>query len=398
MTEKKDLQTEAQGQQQKLLDVVRKTIFPKADNAELALFIHKCAQVGVHPLDKMIIPVKFKNTDGTFTVAFICSIDFFRSRSDSAGDNDGMDEPDYGGESELSYTEDIWDNGRIIRTEDRIMTVPDFCRVKVYRRGIPRPFVGVARWKEYYPGQKKGAKWRQMPYLMLAKCAEALARRTAWPLQLNKLYTEEEMMLTITAMAGVPNIKANMQEPTEAGQPEQSAEEWTTPDDETRKANRWISEAQEKRLYALCGKSKVNPENVRNWIREVKKNNQLHICHISWAKANKTAKSEYDMICETIETNPKFLDKYAIPATMPTQEPKESAAGPSATSQASESAPPYTPTPKEEFEATVRDLLESSGKGDEALAKELLTFGYKAIVEVKEADYKKIKDHLAEVL
>jgi hypothetical protein len=36
--------------------------------------------------------------------------------------------------------------------------------------------------------------WKKMPKHMLSKCAEALARRLAWPKKFNNLYTPEEMM------------------------------------------------------------------------------------------------------------------------------------------------------------------------------------------------------------
>jgi hypothetical protein len=68
--------------------------------------------------------------------------------------------------------------------------------VRVWRRDWPRPAVGVARWSEYVQTTRDGNPtrfWRQMPHNQLAKCAEALALRKAFPAVLAKLYTPEEM-------------------------------------------------------------------------------------------------------------------------------------------------------------------------------------------------------------
>ena len=55
------------------------------------------------------------------------------------------------------------------------------------------PFGATARWDEYYPGDKQGRMWRNMPHVMIAKCAEALALRKAFPAELSGLYTDVEM-------------------------------------------------------------------------------------------------------------------------------------------------------------------------------------------------------------
>ena len=182
--EKKDTKSQA------LIDTVRKTIFPNATDPELALFFHRCTIAGVNPLDQLIHPTKYRDGDD-FKVVFITSINLLRSKCSESELYDGMDEPEYGEESEQA-----------VEGGDPIM-VPEYAVVKVYRKDQSRPAIGKARWKEYYPGQKKGHQWRQRPYLMLAKCAEALARRLLFPDKLNKLYTEEEMMRATEGLAGI---------------------------------------------------------------------------------------------------------------------------------------------------------------------------------------------------
>jgi len=152
---------------------IKATVFPNANNAELSLFFHQCRRLGVHPLDRLIHPVKRGSSDGD-RVSFQTSIDYFRSAADNTGEYDGQDEPEFGKLIDDKY--------------------PEFATVKVYRKGINRPFVGTARWSEYYPGEKLGFMWRKMPHNQLAKCAEALALRKAFPQNLHGLYTDDEML------------------------------------------------------------------------------------------------------------------------------------------------------------------------------------------------------------
>ena len=54
----------------------------------------------------------------------------------------------------------------------------------------------IAFWDEYAQLTKEGkptAFWKNKSHIMLAKCAEALALRRAFPIELSGLYTKEEM-------------------------------------------------------------------------------------------------------------------------------------------------------------------------------------------------------------
>lgn len=98
------------------------------------------------------------------------SIDSFRMKAEQTGEYHGQDEPEY----------ELDDKGAIV-----------LCRVRVYRKGWPRPSVGVAYWKEY--AQESSPTWKRMPRVMIAKCAEAIAFRKGFPAVFAKVYTPEEM-------------------------------------------------------------------------------------------------------------------------------------------------------------------------------------------------------------
>ena len=59
--------------------------------------------------------------------------------------------------------------------------------------GVRCPFTATASWDSYVPVGTKDFMWRKMPFLMLAKCAEALALRKAFPEDLGQIYINEEI-------------------------------------------------------------------------------------------------------------------------------------------------------------------------------------------------------------
>jgi phage recombination protein Bet len=151
------------------LELIRKTIAKDATPEELKLFLYDCARQGVHPLDKLIHFTK-RGREGRYTP--ITSIDFMRIRAADSGECIGSDDATFAGTP---------------------MTASFEAHVTVYRlvQGQRAPFTATARWTEYKPDQD--FMWKRMPHLMLAKCAEALALRKAFPKQLHGLYVKEEM-------------------------------------------------------------------------------------------------------------------------------------------------------------------------------------------------------------
>ena len=98
--------------------------------------------------------------------------------------------PNFGSVSKAFYGPDMKCPGK------PALTVPSEAEIHVFKTTLKEPSVGVARWSEFAPREMDDPNafmWRKMPYHMLAKCAEALALRKAYP-DLADIYTKEEMM------------------------------------------------------------------------------------------------------------------------------------------------------------------------------------------------------------
>jgi len=153
--------------------LVKSIVFPGCSDDEMRLYLFECERRGVHPLDRLIFPIKRNDKEGEKRVTFQCSVDYLRAEAADTGEYDGQDEPAFGPTGADGF--------------------PESATVSVYKKGISRPTTGTARWKEFYPGEKQGFMWRKMPHHMLAKCAEVLALRKAFPKRLAGLYVPEEM-------------------------------------------------------------------------------------------------------------------------------------------------------------------------------------------------------------
>jgi phage recombination protein Bet len=161
--------------------LIKSQIAPKATNDELSLFLYQCKRTGLDPLTRQIYAIhrNAKDANGNYVerMTIQTSIDGFRVIAERSGDYAGQDEPLFQEE-----------NGKLIKAT-----------VTVYRfRGDTRypAAVGVAYWNEYCQTGRDGKPmglWAKMPHTMLAKVAEALALRKAYPQDLSGLYTNDEM-------------------------------------------------------------------------------------------------------------------------------------------------------------------------------------------------------------
>lgn len=150
--------------------LIAATVAKGATQQELALFLYQARRTGLDPLAKQLYFIKDARSGRVMIQA---SIDGLRVVAQRSGQYAGQDEPDF--------------------TDNEAGTL-EKCTVTVYRfaaNGTRYPAsVGVAYWKEY---SRSTPIWTQMPHTMLAKVAEALALRKAFPQDLSGIYSTDEM-------------------------------------------------------------------------------------------------------------------------------------------------------------------------------------------------------------
>lgn len=156
------------------VDLIKRTVCKDATDDELKMFAAVCQRSGLDPFAKQIYGVKLKGK-----LSIQVGIDGFRLIAQRTGECDGQDGPYWCGPDGKWL--DVW----------LADGPPAAAKVIVYRKNQSHPFVGVARFSEYQ--QPTNDLWRKMPATMLAKCAEALAIRKAFPQELGGLYSPEEM-------------------------------------------------------------------------------------------------------------------------------------------------------------------------------------------------------------
>lgn len=172
---------------QSKLALLRETLTSDLTQPEFELFVEVCRNTGLNPFMRQIHAVKRGGKNPKMTIQV--GIDGFRLMAERTGDYAGQDGPYWCGDD--GEWKDVW-----LSKEP-----PRAAKIGVLKENFKTPLYGVATYDEYvqtttdYNTRETGpnSMWKKMPAVMLAKCAEALALRKAFPAEMSGIYTEEEM-------------------------------------------------------------------------------------------------------------------------------------------------------------------------------------------------------------
>jgi phage recombination protein Bet len=150
---------------------------------ELQLFLATCKRTGLDPFSRQIYSTvsEWKDKKGNHQrkINIQATVDGFRVIAERSGNYAGQSGPYWCGND--GEWKDVW----------LMQEPPRASKVGVLRKDFKEPIWAVANYDSYR--QDYSPVWNRMPEQMLAKCAESLALRKAFPNDLAGLYSDSEM-------------------------------------------------------------------------------------------------------------------------------------------------------------------------------------------------------------